>query len=275
MTSSFTWPVSVPRSSHRKRVRKTGAKWPKARPNQELQQTAAAILVPHDIKALSAAAAAELGRSADFRDCCWEPVTFRLPVCLSDTSSRVSAGIWRQHGDNLMTGQTNQNQKRMFAVAVRDGADLFLVLSICRGPQGDVYVNFPRDHEPDWKPHSSYHASGQHHQKSFGHKALVHHRQKPNANFSGTENVVTTGIALDEPRAINKPCDVADFQEVFEIPLSELRPEQYRTLVSVDMTEPSGQPIITPGATVIRQAVFKDAVPWILVTLFDTGSDKA
>jgi hypothetical protein len=35
-----------------------------AEPNQALQQTAAAILVPRDITALSAAAAAELGRSA-------------------------------------------------------------------------------------------------------------------------------------------------------------------------------------------------------------------
>jgi hypothetical protein len=36
-----------------------------AEPNQALQQTAAAILVPRDITALSAAAAAELGRSAE------------------------------------------------------------------------------------------------------------------------------------------------------------------------------------------------------------------
>lgn len=172
-----------------------------------------------------------------------------------------------------MMGPTDQNQKHMFAVAVRDGADVFLVLSICGGPQGDVYVNFPRDHDPDWKPHSSYHASGQHHQKSFGHKALVYHRQKLNAEFRGTANVVTTGIAANEPRAINKPCDPAEFREVFEIPLCELRPEKYRTNVSVDVTEPNGQPIITPGAKVIRQAVFKDAIPWILVTLFDTNSD--
>jgi len=174
-----------------------------------------------------------------------------------------------------MTGQTNRNQKRMFAVAVRDGADLSLVLSVCRAPQGDVYVNFPRDHEPDWKPHSSYHASGQHHQKSFGQKFLVNHRQEPNANFSGAENVVTTGLALDEILAVKRPFQAGDFQDVFEIPLSELRPEKYRTLISVDVAEPNAQPIITPGATVIRQAVFRDTVPWILVTLFDTGPRKA
>ena len=57
-----------------------------------------------------------------------------------------------------------------FAIAVRDGTDLFLILSIRRGPKGDVYVNWPRPHDPKWKPHASFHASGQHHQKSFDHK---------------------------------------------------------------------------------------------------------
>lgn len=167
-----------------------------------------------------------------------------------------------------MISQASQN--RMFAVTVRDGADLFLCFSICRCSHGDVYVNFPRDYKPCWKPHSSYHASGQHHQKSFGHKTLVHHRQKPDANFCGTENVVTTGIASDEPRAINIPCQMTDFYDMFEIPLSDLRSEKYRTFVSVDIAKPNGQPIITPRARVIRQAIFQDAIPWILVTLFDT-----
>ena len=170
-----------------------------------------------------------------------------------------------------MKGKSDQKQKRMFAVAVRDVADLFLFLSISRGPKDDVYVNFPRDNRPSWKPHSSYHASGQHHQKSFGQKFLVHHRQQPNKNFRGTENVVSTGIASDEPRAIGMPYQPTAFHEVFEIPISDLRPEHYRTFISVDIAGANGQPIITPGAKVIRQAIFQDAVPWILVTLFDTG----
>jgi len=170
-----------------------------------------------------------------------------------------------------MTGQSIQKQKRMFALAVRDGADLFLFGSICRGPKGDVYVNFPRGNRPNWKPHSSYHASGQHHQKSFGQKSLVYHRQPPDKNFRGTENVVTIGIASDEPRAIGMRCQPTAFQDVFEIPINDLRGENYRTFVSVDITGAGGNPIITPGSKVIRQAIFQDAFPWILVTLFDTG----
>jgi hypothetical protein len=173
-----------------------------------------------------------------------------------------------------MKRQVSRNQKRMYAIAVRDGNELFLFLSICRAPQGDVYVNFPRDHKPNWKPHSSYHASGQHHQKSFGQKTIERHRQKPDANFRSTENVVTTGIASDEPRAINVPCQTSDFQEVFEIPVSELRPERYRTMISVDITEAGGKSIVTPGARVVRQAMFQDAIPWILVTLFDTEGNE-
>ncbi len=38
----------------------------------------------------------------------------------------------------------NQNKKR-YAVAVRDGQDLLLVLDICRAPDGDVYVDIPRN----------------------------------------------------------------------------------------------------------------------------------
>ena len=78
------------------------------------------------------------------------------------------------------------------------------------------------------------------------------------------------GIASSEPRITNSPCRSEDYAEVFEISVSELRPEMYRTMLSVDLTEPSGQPIITPGARILRQVIFQDAVPWIMVTLFDT-----
>jgi hypothetical protein len=173
-----------------------------------------------------------------------------------------------------MSPQTRSGFKRCFAVAVRDGSDLFLFLSVCRAQSGDVYVNFPRDYKPNWKPHSSYHASGQHHQKSYGHKVLVRKGQKPGSTFSGTQNVVTSGIAADEPRAIHCPCQAAGFEGVFEIPISDLSTDMYRTMISVDISEPNGQPTTTPGSTVVRQAVFKDAVPWIIVTLFDTGSNQ-
>ncbi len=157
----------------------------------------------------------------------------------------------------------------MYAVAVRDAEDLFLFLRIRRAPTGDAYVVFPRNNRDGWDPHSSYHKDGHHHQKSFDRKFMERQGAEPNENFKGTANVVTTPIAASEPRAINMPCKVNEFSRVFEIPLSEVRPEKYKTHIAVDLCEPGGQPTIAPGARIVRQAVFDDAVPWILVTLFE------
>ncbi len=175
----------------------------------------------------------------------------------------------RQLRNGIKQMSKQANQKKIYAVAVRDGKELFLFLSICRSSKGDVYVNFPRD-EPKWEPHSSYHFSGQHHHKSFNYKAMLYQRQRPDINFRGTENVVTTGIAIEELRALNALCRMEDYYGIFEISVSELRSEQYRMGISVDITDISGNPII-PNTTFLRQAIFKDYFPWISVTLYDTG----
>jgi hypothetical protein len=163
----------------------------------------------------------------------------------------------------------DRKQSRMYAVAVRDGHDLFLFCRIHRAVTGDVYVIPPRP-VPKWNPHVSYHASGQYHVKNYDHPYHISHWQRPDANFKSTRNMSTMGIAASEPRITNAPCKVEDYTEVFEIPSSDLRPEMYYTLLSVDLTEAAGRPIITPGARILRQAIFQDTVPWIMVTLFDT-----
>lgn len=156
----------------------------------------------------------------------------------------------------------------MHAVAVRDAARLYLLLRIRRGARGDVYAIFPRD-EPRWNPHASYHATGRHHQKSFNYSAMIRDRQAPTTDFKGTENLVTFGVARDEPRAIGVACIAAQFEEVFEIPVEELRPERYRTAISVDVAEPGADAIIPSTARIVRQTVFDDAIPWIIVTLYE------
>ena len=168
-----------------------------------------------------------------------------------------------------MGSQTNLNQSRMYAVAVRDGHELFLFCRIRRTVTGDVYVIPPRP-DPDWNPHVSYHASSHYHVRNDDHPYHISHWQRPDANFQRTRHMTTIGIASGEPRITNAHCRSEDYAEVFEISVSELRPEMYRTMLSVDLTEPSGQPIITPGARILRQVIFQDAVPWIMVTLFDT-----
>jgi hypothetical protein len=162
-----------------------------------------------------------------------------------------------------------QNKNYQIAIAVRDASELLVILTVCRSPQGDVYVNFPRDHKPKWKPHSSYHASGQHHQKSYSHKGLMRHRQRPDSNFRGTENIVTTRVTADDGRVLNIPCARDSFDGVFEIPIAVLNSGSSCVDLSVDIAEPGSTAIITPGSKILVQSAFKDSVPWILITLFE------
>jgi hypothetical protein len=51
-----------------------------------------------------------------------------------------------------------------YAVAVREGSDLWLTLWVRRSKKGDVYVMVPRA-DRGWDPHTSYHRSGTLHSK--------------------------------------------------------------------------------------------------------------
>ncbi len=162
--------------------------------------------------------------------------------------------------------------EKMFAVAVRDGADLFLWLRIRRAASGIYYVFATgREEEPDWKkwnPHGSYHKNGQFHHKSFDQKMLPQEQhQKPDSNFQGTKQMVTRPISSDEPRLVGVICDPTKFDEVMEVPVSMLSSKKYETNIAVDVTEPGGQAIITPGGKILLQHAFADTIPWILVTV--------
>lgn len=157
---------------------------------------------------------------------------------------------------------------QQIAIAVRD-ADLFLLATVVRATTTDVYVNWPRNQVVGWKPHTSYHASGQHHQKSFGKALLVQKKQKPDVTFKGTLNLVSFGVATGEHRSVNVPCDPRDFTAVFEIPLALVRSETYSTYAYVDLVEPGVNPVLFPGAIVWKQETYKDAEPWIVLTFLE------
>ncbi len=136
--------------------------------------------------------------------------------------------------------------EKMFAVAVRDGTDLFLWIRIRRAESGIYYVFATgREEEAEWKkwnPHGSQHKDGRFHHKSFDHKVFPpEQRQKPDADFKGTEQLVTRPIAPDEPRLVGVICDPAKFDAVLEVPVSILSAKKYETYVAVDLTEPDGQ----------------------------------
>lgn len=161
---------------------------------------------------------------------------------------------------------------KMYAIAARDD-ELRLFRRIARRRSG-IFVLWPRDDTPGWNPHASYHADGHYHHKGHDFKSMEKLRQKPDDHFQGNENITTVGIASGEVSAM-EPLVLSDFSAVFEIPISELKPQMYHTNVSVDLTDTSAEPIITSRhVKILRKMVFDDAYPWIVATLFDTCPDS-
>lgn len=163
-----------------------------------------------------------------------------------------------------------QDKSKKYAVAIRDGEELFLFLRITRNGKGEVFVIHPRDSE--WDAHASYHADGRIHQKSYDQKFMVREVARP-AAFSQTETLLHGEISQDHARAINVPCKPDQFLEIFEIPNSNLRLEnrvgKCALNIIVDLTAPGGEPNLPTGARTIRQKSFQDAVPWVTVTVYD------
>ena len=70
----------------------------------------------------------------------------------------------------LMKLQPGPGEHR-YAVAVRAGSDLFLVLWIRRSRKGEFFIMVPRG-DRDWDVHTSYHLDGALHIKSHGRRVL-------------------------------------------------------------------------------------------------------
>jgi hypothetical protein len=136
---------------------------------------------------------------------------------------------------------------RMFAVAVRDGDELFLWIRLRRAAGTDIYYVVPtgREDERDWK------------------------KWNPHGSWQGTYNLITRGLASDEPRAFGVLCDPTKFSEIMEVPVEILSPKHYETYTSVDVSEPGLQPMLMGGGEEIPlQRVFDDAIPHITVTVY-------
>lgn len=154
----------------------------------------------------------------------------------------------------------------MYAVAVRDREELWLVCRVRRSSGGDIYVLFPRD-EPGWDPHASYHQNGMRHVRSHGGRYLANQRQRLDGSFRGAESVFALAIQPGEAALLTTPCSPGRFSEVFEIAREQLPPEEHHTM-SVDLVEPGYDALTGPWREVVVQKYFRDAVPWILVTLW-------
>jgi hypothetical protein len=167
--------------------------------------------------------------------------------------------------------------ERIFAVAIRDGRDLFLWLRIKRDARGDIYYLIPTGRTggkwKKWNPHGSHHRDGWRHHKSFNRPFFREQRQEPDDNFKGSETMITRPIASYEPRAFGIICNPAEFSEVLEVPVSILSAKTYETTISIDLTEPGGPVIVTALGQVVLQHALSDATPWIWVSVSDQSKE--
>jgi hypothetical protein len=156
--------------------------------------------------------------------------------------------------------------KHLYAVAVREGSDLWLTLWVRRSKKGEVFIMVPRA-DRGWDPHASYHLDGTFHSKSFGHKHGTQQRQPLNT-LRGTEHLGTH--AGHGPKRIGAVCDPAVFSGVVEVPPGVLGPMD--GAVAVDLVEPGSAPIAWPfgGGRIVQHGNFKERVPWLVLRVGTT-----
>jgi hypothetical protein len=157
----------------------------------------------------------------------------------------------------LMKLKAIQGEHR-YAVAVRDGSDLWLTLWVRRSRKSEFFVMVPRAND-GWDPHTSYHLDGTLHMKSYGTKLDVQQRQPLTGSFRGTEHL---GAYLGHsPKSVGAVCDPTAFSGVVVVAPGVLGPRQGSLIV--DLVEPDCDPI--PCENVIQQEVFRELTPWVVI----------
>ena len=127
-----------------------------------------------------------------------------------------------------------------YAVAVRDGPDLWLTVRVRRSPKGEFFVSVPRLRDKRWDPHVSYHRDGRFHSKRYDRIGLKTELQPLGGRFRGTEHLGACNGARD-PKRVGAVCKPDAFTGVLEVPLDALGPHD-GTIV-VDLVEPGCNPI--------------------------------
>jgi len=150
-----------------------------------------------------------------------------------------------------------------YGVAVREGDALWLVLWIRRSPEPAVFIMHPTG-ESERDVHTSYHADGTLHVKSYGRVALSPYERQPlTGAFRGTEHLGTqSGYA---PRGVGAICDPADFSGILEVPSGVLG--AVAGSIAVDLVEPGKATTWLPWSRVVMRKVFREATPWVVVTI--------
>lgn len=159
-----------------------------------------------------------------------------------------------------------------YAVAVREGTGLWLVLWVRRSPRGEFFVLRTMS-DRDWNPHTSYHLDGTLHMKSHNRKVLTPLKRQPlTGQFRRTVDLgIEGGYA---PKDVGAICDPAAFSGVVEVPSGILGPRH--GAVGVFLVEPGhALPDYTWGYEIVTQRVFRDVTPNVVITVLRQKASKA
>jgi large subunit ribosomal protein L30 len=161
----------------------------------------------------------------------------------------------------IKLSQPIPNGEHRYAVAFRDGSDLWMTLWVKRTPKGEFFVMLPSGN-PTWDYHSSYHLNGTKHMKGRGRKTTFPRKGQPlTGAFRGTEHLGAYGG--HSPRSVGAVCNPKAFSGVMFVPPGVLGPAD--GMVIVDLVEPNCDPISWPN--VVQQEIFTDIVPWVVIRI--------
>lgn len=149
-----------------------------------------------------------------------------------------------------------------YAVAIRDGSDLWLTLWVRCSRKGEVFIMYPRS-DRDWDAHASYHFNGIFHQKSY--RAILgtpQQRQPLTEAFKGSEHLGT--YFGHGTKSIGAVCDPTAFTGVMIVEPGILGP--LHGAVAIELVEPGCEPKPSPG-TNQTQVFPRGGYPSIVITI--------
>jgi hypothetical protein len=153
-----------------------------------------------------------------------------------------------------------KNEHR-YAVAIREGSNLWLTLWVKRSPKGEFFVFVPRS-ERKWTPHASYHLDGTHHMKSYDGVVVRRQGQPLTGTFKGIENLCSfAGHATNLAT-----CDSTLFDGVVEVGPGVLGVTG--GTVCIDLVESGCQAVTTlPAHKIVQLQTFTNVEPHVVITI--------
>jgi hypothetical protein len=163
--------------------------------------------------------------------------------------------------------------EHLYAVAVREGSELWLTLWVKRSPNGEIFIFHPvadrcsqslkKKKIKMWMPHTSYHHDGRFHMKSHDRKIVEQKRQPLTSDFRGIEHLGMYGGHT--PKSFGTICNPALFTGIVEIEPGILGPRH--GWVGIDLIEPGHELPMYPMNHIDEQQVFDESTPHIVVTV--------